>query len=74
MRNKIEFTTRQFESAHCKRPSGRGSWAFCPSQYADRDDYLTFVFWFNGLYSDAKRAAAEHFAAHRGASLIVVLS
>jgi hypothetical protein len=74
MRYQIEFTTRAFEAAHNKRPSGRGSWAFCPAQYADRDDYQTFVFWYSGMYSDAKRAAAEHFSQHRGCSLIVVMS
>jgi hypothetical protein len=69
----VEVTTREFESAHGKRPSGRGTWGFCPSRFYNDDQYLTHVFWYNGLYSDAKRAAVEHFSSLR-AGLVVVCS
>lgn len=69
----IEFTTRQFEAAHGRRPSGRGSWAFCDEQHANSNDYLEHTFWFTGLYSDAKRAARKHFAAQQNVNVSVVV-
>lgn len=70
----VDFTTRPFECAHGKLPRGRGSWAFCPVQNAYSDNYLDFVFWFNGRYTDAKRAAAKHFNKQPGVNVVAVLS
>lgn len=70
----VEFTTRQFEAAHGKQPKGCGSWAFCPQQNANRDNYLDFTFWHNGTYSEAKSAARKHFNKQPGVNVVVVLS
>lgn len=56
----VQFETRDFVRAHGRRPSGRGSWAFAAKPDFESDD--TRIFWTNGLYSDAKREAAKHFA------------
>ena len=68
----MTFSTSQFQAAHGKRPRGKGNWAFIDRQYADRDDYLSFVFWHNGMYRDAKAAAGKHFAAVQGFSGVIV--
>lgn len=48
---KIEFSTRTYEFAYGKRPGGRGYWAF---------SFKGQQFVFAGLYSEAKKACAEH--------------
>lgn len=67
---KPEVVTREFEFAHGKQPRGVGCWAFSlykgVASGSGKD-----IFWFNGMYSTAKKAAQAHFA---GASAIVVLS
>lgn len=60
--SRIEFITHPFEFAHGKAPRGDGNWGFCPRSKYGRADYLDFVYWFNGRYGDAKKAAAEHFS------------
>lgn len=67
------FNTRNFELSHGGAPRGVGSWAFVAAEHADRLDYLDFVFWHRGSFSDAKRAAAKHFRA-LNVSNVVVLS
>ena len=63
MRNhSVEFDTREFEYAHGKMPRGRGGWGFIAHEKSKRDDYFDHIFWFNGLYADAKKAARAHFA------------
>lgn len=74
MLKNVTFDTSLFEFAHGKKPSGRGTWSFCPAQYADRDNYLAYTKSMAGLYSDAKRAAAEHFGAEFYSVRVVVLS
>jgi hypothetical protein len=74
-KTRVQFDTSEFERAHGRNPRGRGSWAFADAQHARRADYLDFVFWFNGSYGEAKRAAAAHFAADADFSGdVVVLS
>lgn len=74
-KRKVTFNTSDFYRAHSRAPRGRGSWAFVDAQFAERDNYLDFVFWANGLYADAKKAAAAHFAAQTDFSgEVVVLS
>jgi hypothetical protein len=63
----IQFCTHQFEAAHGKRPSGRGSWAFFFNGATRVED----AFWYNGLYSDARKAALAE-AKKRGAVEIEV--
>lgn len=71
----MTFSTSQFRAAHGKQPRGQGNWAFIDRQYADAENYLAFVFWYNGMYRDAKKAAGKHFASVRGFSgTIVTLS
>lgn len=72
--NGVTFDASQFVSAHGKRPSGQGSWAFINAHLAHRNDYLDFVYWVNNArYSDAKKMAAQHFSA-KGVFAVVVLS
>ena len=62
----IEFSTSEFEMAHGKRPSGRGSWAFELERGAE-------PFWHNGLYSEAKAAVRKYLKANapKGAYIVV---
>ena len=52
----IKFSTAAYERSHGRAPRGRGRWAFCPAEHADKSDYLTHTFFVAGnmLYSDAK--------------------
>jgi hypothetical protein len=70
----IDVNKRRFIAAYGKTPSGRGNWAFCAAQDADREDYLEHVFWFNGLFSEAQAAAVKHFQTVPNVRTIVVLS
>ena len=45
-----------------RRPSGRGSWAFCKVN-PRRSDYLDHMIWESGLYSEARKAAQAKAAA-----------
>ncbi len=49
---KIEFLTSAYCFAHGHPPRGRGGWAF-------RIDRSAAIFWANGTYVEAKKAAAE---------------
>jgi len=50
---KVEFRTHEYEWSHGKQPRGYGYWAFSfPGTQAD-------FFWFQGSYSDAKKAAKD---------------
>ena len=62
---KPEVNTRVFEFSHGKKPRGEGYWAF------NTQDRLEGAFWFNGSYSEAKKAAQAHFA---GEPVVYVLS
>lgn len=63
LRNAPRFETAPYERSHGSRPRGQGSWAFCPeAKYADGVGYLDHVHFVTGLYGEAKRAAAKHFA------------
>lgn len=52
----VNFNTNAYEFAHGKQPRGDGHWGF--SAYAS-----TTIFWAQGSYTEAKRAARKHFAA-----------
>lgn len=57
MRNEyVEVLDREYVMNHGAKPRGRGSWAFCLVN-PNRGDYLDFVVWANGRYSDAEKAA-----------------
>jgi hypothetical protein len=59
----IDVVTSYYVAAHGKRPSGVGSWAFCPREQYDSDSYLDHVLWIDqSTYTDAKRAALKFFA------------
>lgn len=47
----IIFSTRAFEYEYGKRPRGRGWWAF---------SFKGQQFFYTGMYSEAKKACAEH--------------
>jgi hypothetical protein len=66
----VIVSTRDFEFSHGHRPRGIGSWAFCPTHLARRDDYLDHVLWVHETYGEAKKIAARAFA---GCVEIVVL-
>lgn len=55
-----------------KRPSGRGSWAFCKVD-PRRRDYLDHVLWESGTYGEAKKAAQAK-AAAQGVAVLYVCS
>lgn len=52
----IEVLDREYCFNHGAAPRGRGNWAFCLVN-PNRGDYLDFVVWANGRYSDALKAA-----------------
>lgn len=52
----VRFSTAAYQFAHGKAPRGTGLWAF-RAPGSDRD-----LFFFNGSLSEAKKAAAQHFA------------
>lgn len=64
---KTEIVTTQFEFAHGKKPSGHGCWAFATK----RNPLIDKIFYFTGIYSEAKKAAQAHFAGH---PIVFVLS
>lgn len=64
--NHIEVGTKDYEFTYGRAPGGRGSWAFD----IDGEDNL---FWYNGLYSEARKAAKKE-AVRRGVSFIVVMT
>ncbi len=70
----LDFETRHYEMAHGKAPRGRGMWAF---ELRNGRTVVAPMFWHNGTYGEAKRAARAHFSAPALASLgreVVVLS
>jgi hypothetical protein len=60
---RVLFTTSEYEKSHAKQPRGYGSWAFCNVDAWSRNDYLDFVFFYKGTFTEAKRDAARDFAA-----------
>jgi hypothetical protein len=68
----VEITDKHFVWAHGKRPSGQGSWGFCPSKFWDSDDYLDHVYWAEARqFAAAKEEARKHFAKLGIASVVV---
>lgn len=72
-RQRVLFSTREYESNHGARPRGRGLWGFIVADKWNANNYLDYVKWFPGTYGEAKRAAAKAFAAD-GISDVVVCS
>jgi hypothetical protein len=66
----VEVNTREYEFAHGRRPSGRGSWAF---SFCRNETDTAKLFWVNGLYREAKKQAVQE-AKRRGALEVVVCS
>ena len=60
---KTRIDTDKYFASHLKAPRGMGRCAFCPSKAWGTANYLDHVFWFNGTYGEAKRAAIAHFSA-----------
>lgn len=60
---KTTIDTDKYFASHLKAPRGKGRWGFCPSKAWGTANYLDHVFWFNGTYAEAKRAAIAHFSA-----------
>ena len=52
----IDVLDREYVMNHGAAPRGRGNWAFSLVN-PNRSDYLDFVIWANGRYSDALKAA-----------------
>ena len=56
--NKLDFNNSPFEQSHLRSPRGRGSWAFCPDEYADENDYITHTKFSPSMtFMEAKRWA-----------------
>jgi hypothetical protein len=70
---RVEVSNRQYMSDHGAAPRGRGNWAFCDANKYGRYDYLDYVLWFSGSFSDARRQAVKAFAA-KGVDRVVVCS
>jgi hypothetical protein len=66
----IEFNTSGYRFATGKEPRGGGSWGFSAKRNYDS---TTDVFWANGTYGEAKKAARAHFSA-LGVSYVYVCS
>jgi len=70
----VRFSTREYERSHGRRPAGRGSWAFCPADKWNADDYLDHCVWVNNVtLTEAKKVAREKFLA-AGVTDVVVCS
>lgn len=63
----VEVLTSEFQFAHGRMPAGRGNWAF----FLGARPGLVEPFWYNGLYSEAKRAALAE-AVRRGVYRVYV--
>lgn len=62
----IDVTWRPYAVAHGRDPRGQGNWCFrirMPGNDVAPAYWRADAFWFNGLYSDARRAAVNF--AHR---------
>ena len=61
MKAKIFFNDVDFRIAHGRVPRGRGSWAFSLNRnnYGDESD----IFWSNGAFAEARKAARDYFIA-----------
>ena len=57
---KILISSVQYAAAHGKQPRGRGGWAFHTDPNVDASSKE--IFWFNGTWTDAWKAARAHFA------------
>lgn len=57
----MKFLTNQYFRSHSNPPRGRGSWAFCPDEFARRGDYLDHTKFSPGgmLLSEAKAWAKK---------------
>ena len=51
--SKPRFDTAKFEASHCRKPRGRGNWAF---EAGGR------MFWAQGTFTEARKQAAKFFA------------
>jgi len=56
MAERVEVFTEEYEKSHLKAPRGRGNWAFCFGRPSE-GRYLADLWFWNGTYTDAKRAA-----------------
>lgn len=63
----MKFSTREFEFSHGKKPRGTGTWAF--ATVAAPAPGSPAIFWHNGSFAEAKKAAREHF---KGATVVHV--
>lgn len=63
--SRVQFSYSMFNLSHRKDPKGRGSWIFCPVSKSNSNDYLDHCVQVRGsqLFSAAKKAAANYFAA-----------
>lgn len=66
------ISTYAFEASHGRKPRGQGGWMFCLRSRWDKQGYLEHVFYFEGYYSEAKRAAVAYFAPRFGSAELVV--
>jgi hypothetical protein len=55
----MEFNTSEYRFSHGKEPRGTGSWAFSTVKAPVAG--VNEIFWFNGSYGDAKKAARKYF-------------
>lgn len=60
----VQFSDTEYKFAHGKAPRGPGNWAF----FFDSNDRPC---WFDGKYSDAKRAAMEFAKKHKHSAVKV---
>ena len=69
----VDIDSTPYERDHGAKPRGNGSWAFCAYDKYRLVDYLPHVYWVNGSFGEARRAARQHFA-KLGVSSVVVCS
>jgi hypothetical protein len=62
---KTEFTTRQFERTHGRKPKGFGAWAFqaTTSETAFDSELTGSVQFFTGTFTEARAEAKQAFEA-----------
>ena len=51
----IEVLTGEYQFVHGRKPRGTGQWGF----NFDQNDDIRRVFWYNGPFAEAKRAAIK---------------
>lgn len=68
---KTRIESSKYRATIGRQPQGRGFWGFHPDfsvSGASKE-----IFWFSGIFVDAKRAAIAHFSA-QGVAVVQVLS